>query len=290
MADTAIMIDKEGIRTTVRAVCLKPEDYENDFVCAGISEEGSACEIPMSIISETERRKRHFGARCRTHINGCPFDEKRRKITVEMLDRSGKGKTTEDIFSRLNKDKPKKSRPPKGGSHPPEGEIEPDTTEEEYEEEEREIRSKERPPQTVQELVMILQSLDTKDYYADKLVFDQILDERTVAAYRRIPIPEGTPFVITVRKTLPYPYVQNLENNQWVLIDYWTKSINSYAPLVFILTVTAAAKKKLYNLCQHDPAVKIQVYVKLKKHPTLPNTYISELVKAHMICASFDVD
>lgn len=288
MADTAIMIDKEGIRTTVRAVCLKPEDYENNFVCAGISEEGAACEIPMSIISETERRKRHFGARCRTHINGCPFDEKRKKITVEMLDRSGKGKTTEDIFNRLNKDKQKKPRPPKGGSHPPEGEIEPDTPEEEYEEEEREIRSKERPPQTVQELVMILQSLDTKDHYAGSLVFDQILDARTIKAYRGYSLPTGKPFVITARKTSPYSYF--LDNNQWALVDYWSKGPNAYEPFVFILTVTPGAKQKLYNLCQHDPAVKIQVYVKLKKHPTLPNTYISELVKAHMICASFDVD
>lgn len=286
MADTAIMIDKEGIRTTVRAVCLKREDYENDFVCAGISDEGSACEIPMSIISETERRKRHFGARCRTHINGCPFDEKRKKITVEMLDRSGKGKTTQDIFNRLNKDKKERRKPSRGGEHPPEGEIEPDMTEEEYEEEEREIQSKERPPQTVQELVMILQSLDTKDYYADKLVFDQILDARTIEAYRGYSLPTGKPFIITARKTSPYSYF--LDNNQWALVDYWSKGPNAYEPFVFILTVTPGAKQKLYNLCQQDPTVKIQVYVILKKHPTLPNTYISELVKAHMICASFD--
>jgi len=293
MGAVAFVIEEDGTIRNIFAARMKLEDRGKEMFCAGrIEEDGTICGTQVSFVEPTERKRGYFGAFSKNHPHrkGCQFDEKRKEITVEMLDRSGKGKTTEDVFSRLNKDKPKKPRPPKGDSHPPEGEIEPDTTEEEYEEEGRKIRSKERPPQTVQELVMILQSLDTKDYYADKLVFDQILDERTVAAYRRMPIPEGTPFVITVRKTLPYPYVQNLENNQWVLVDYWTKSPNSYTPLVFILTVTAAAKKKLYNLCQRDPVVKIQVYVKLKKHPTLPNTYISELVKAHMICASFDVD
>ena len=289
MGCVAFRIGPDGQKTFCTAGHLQPEDYASKLYCGGWSdEEMRICGIPVGVIEESERMNEHF-RRCRgvrPHIKGCPFDEKRKKITVEMLDRSGKGKTSEDIFHRLNKDKKKKPRPPKGSGHPHEGDIEPDTTEEEYEEDEREIRCKERPPQNVQELIMVLRSLKTSDYYADKLVFDQILDERTIEAYRGYSLPTGMPFIISARKTSPYLY--SLENNQWVLVDYWSKGPNAYEPFVFILTVTPGAKQKLYKLCQHDPAVKIQVYVKLKKHPTLPNTYISELVKAHMICASFD--
>lgn len=288
MGSDAIMIDKNGKRTPVTGGCLRTEDYDNDFICAGITEEGILCGVPVSVVRAAERRKEHFRAysEAHPHIKGCPFCEKRKKITIEMLDRSGKGKTTQDVFARLNKEKMKRRKSPKGGKIDPEEPSEINTEDEDYTENEREIRTKERLPQTLSEHVMLLQSLDTKDVYADSLVFDQILDERTIDAYRRMPIPVGKPFVITARKTLPYKYMKNLENNQWVLIDYWAK--DTYSPLVFVLTVTPGAKQKLYNLCQLDPAAKIHVYAIFKKHPTLPFTYLSELVRAQMICASFD--
>lgn len=286
MGSVAFRIGPDGKKLFCTAGHLQPEDYASELYCGGWSdEEMKICGAPVGVVEESERMNEHF-RRCRgvrPHIKGCPFDEKRKKITVEMLDRGGKGKTTEDIFNRITKDKKKREKPPKGGSYPPEGEIEPYPTVEECEEDERDIRTKKRPPQTVQELVMVLKSLNTTDYYADKRVIDQILDERTIATYRRMPIPEGKPFVITARKTLPNMYVQNRKNNQWVLVDYWTKKPNAYAPLVFVLTVTAAAKKKLYNLCLQEPAARVLIYAKFKRHPELKNTYVSDLVKAHMI-------
>lgn len=284
MGEVAFVIEEDGTIRNIFASRMKPEDRGKEMFCAGrIEEDGTICGTQVSFVEPTERKRGYFGAFSKNHPHrkGCQFDEKRKEITVEMLDRSGKGKTIEDIFNRLNKDKQKKPRPPKGGSHPPEGEIEPDTTEEEYEEEEREIRSKERPPQNVQELAMVLKSLNIHDYYADKFVFDQILDARTIEAYRGYSLPTGKPFIITARKTSPYSYF--LENNQWALVDYWSKEPNAYEPFVFILTVTPGAKQKLYNLCKLDPAAKILVYSKFKKHPTLKRTYISDVVKAHMI-------
>lgn len=284
MGSVAFRIGPDGKKIFCMAGHLQQEDCTSELYCGGWSDdEMKICGAPVGVVEKSERMNEHFrrSRGARPHIKGCPFDEKRKMITVEMLDRGGRGKTTEDIFNRITKDKKKREKPPKGGSHPPEGGIEPYPPVEECEEDEREIRTKKRHPQTVQELVMVLKSLNTTDYYADKRVFDQILDERTIAAYRGYSLPIGKPFIITTRKTSPYSYF--LENNQWALVDYWSKSPNAKEPFVFIFTVTPGAKKKLYNLCQMDPAVKILVYAKFKRHPTLKNAYISELVKAQMI-------
>ena len=114
------------------------------------------------------------------------------------------------------------------------------------------------------------------------------MDERTITGYRQDgEIPTGKPFVIFARKAIPGQYNVYLENDQWFLIDAFGRRENAFR---FILNVSAEAKKKLWNLCNINPAVKIVLQGVFYKHPTLPNTYISDpnkTIKAKIITAKF---
>lgn len=299
MAEEAFLVKPDGSLEQVRAENLTDEDRKNRFLCCGIGDEGILCAIDMRLSAATMNKKRHFypGGTTIKHLPGCSKCRERKVIIAEKLDQSGKRTTVEKLFERMNQDTalpPEKGYPPtdEGGN----GVDEPTTDlpqDDHVETEERDVPEKEiqrrlRNPRNIDEYTALLAILSLDDEYAGRQVRDQILDERTITGYRQDgEIPTGKPFVIFARKAIPGQYNVYLENDQWFLIDAFGRRENAFR---FILNVSAEAKKKLWNLCNINPAVKIVLQGVFYKHPTLPNTYISDpnkTIKAKIITAKF---
>lgn len=137
----------------------------------------------------------------------------------------------------------------------------------------------------------MLKLLKTTDSYADKLVFDQILDERTRDSYKRFKrIPVGVPFIVTMSKCYKLYKRENVGRNQCLLKDYWTEEERIQEGFTFFLNLDDMAREKLRNLCKREPAAKIMVYAVFRRDPQCSGRYISELVKAHMIDVDTDDD
>ena len=253
----------------------------------------------MSLSRETDFACRRFypETRDQRHKEGCPNAREGKKTIVHKLDQSGENITTQQLFDKMNRDKyikPKKEAEPETEETPSE-EVEIDENagpkngfpdvhisidEDDYI---KEIETKKRHPRTVAEYIELLTILSPQAKYADQLVYDQILDERTIDGHKRFrKIPAERPFIITACKAIPRDYGISLNNNQWLLRDFRDSGSKAF---LFILNVDAEAKEKLWNLCDIKPAVRICVWSIFHKHPTLPRTFVSDLVKAHMITA-----
>lgn len=290
MAEEAYLIKPDGSLELVRAEDLTDEDRKNKYLCCGIGDGGILCAIDMRLSAATVNKRRHFypGGTTIKHLPGCSKCKERKVIVVETLDQSGKGTTVEKLYDRMNHDKitvvpPEKGDPPTDegddGVDEPTTDLPQDDNEEAegHDAPEKEIRRKLRNPRNIDEYIELLGILSPDDEYAGRPVRDQILDEGTIMGYRQAgEIPTGRPFVINARKAIPGQYHTYLENDQWFLIDYFGPRENAFR---FILNVSAEAKKKLWNLCNINPAVKIALQGIFCKHPTLPNTFVSDASK-----------
>lgn len=295
MAQTAIEIMPDGQRRKVNISDLTEDDLQkcNSYVCTGILDDGQVCNAPMLPFLGSKHRDGYFYEKSRKtpHLHDCPEARSRKATTVEMLDRRAQGKTNEALYDQLNQDKkPRGKKPPINPPIPDPEDFELDTPpyDETDDEQEKEIKARLRMPRNIQEFISLLSSLSIHDNYTNKKVFDLILDHRTVESYRRMGLPTNRPFVINARRTFPYEHGIALGNHQWILVDYWATGKHKSNPIVFLLDVTPEAQAKLVNLCRIEPSVKITLYVRLHRHPTLPRTYTSDLVKPQMIAASFD--
>ena len=294
MATQAIMIGTNGERRLVYAKDLTAENRKNSFFCTGITPQGELCGCPVKPSQPTPLHGSYFYASDSNarHKPGCSNCKKRKTTDVERLDQSGVGITIEALFERLNREtitvsEPEKGDPPMGrdgddvGDHTIDISAEDNGEAENQKDDEKEIRIKPRHPRAFIEYKDLLTRLSEKDTYANRLVYDQILDERTVAGYRRFGvIPTGRPFIITARKTIPREYGIQLTNGQWLLKDFWGRGGNEF---LFIVNVNEEAKQLLWNLSNITPAVKIVIWAVFHRCPTRPKTYISERVKPDMI-------
>ena len=294
MATQAIMIGTNGERRLVYAKDLPAEARKHRFICAGITPQGDLCGCPVKPSQPTPLRGPYFyesdsNAR---HRLGCSNCKKRKTTDVERLDQSGVGITIEDLFERLNREtitisKPEKEDPLRGeegddvGDNTIDISAEDNGDAENQKDDEKEIWIKPRHPRTFIEYKDLLTRLSEKDIYASRLVYDQILDERTVAGYRRLGfIPTGRPFVITARKTHPREYGIQLANDQWLLKDFWGRGGNEF---LFILNVSEEAKQLLWNLSNISSTVKIVIWGVFCKCAIRHKTYMSDLLKPDMI-------
>lgn len=289
MAENAIMIDAQDNRYPRHISQVTESELVNRFICSAILDDGKICGAPMRPCQRNDSsREGYFYLEHRNcpHRPGCDKARSRKKITIEKLDHRCEKISGQELYDFLNRDKlntlRRAKKPPTptepGDTNylpPPSGNKNND---------EKDIQAKLCMPRTFEEYIHLLKTLSTTDEFTDKLVFDLILDERTIDSYRRMNLPMH-PFIITARRTFPQKHNVRLENTQWLLIDYWSSGHYRYSPFVFLLNLTTDAKQKLYNLCQIEPSVKIYVYSIFKKHPDIPRMYVSETVKAHMICA-----
>ena len=299
MARDAIWIDETGNAKLVYAKELTDADIGKRYLCSGTADDGCLCGIRMSLSRESELACRRFypETRDQRHKEGCPNAREGKKTIVHKLDQSGENITTQQLFDKMNRDKyikPKKEAEPETEETPSE-EVEIDESagpkngfpdvhisidEDDYI---KEIETKKRHPRTVAEYIELLTILPPQVKYADRLVYDQILDERTIDGYKRFGrIPTERPFVINASKAVPRDYGIGLNNNQWLLRDFRDWGSNAF---LFVLNLDAKAKEKLRNLCEIKPAVKIGVWAIFHAHPTRPMTFESELIKEHMITA-----
>lgn len=286
MASEAIMILPDGSRKLIRAIELTAEERNNRFLCSGIANNGKLCACRLKPTNATPLQSpyfREYDANAK-HQSGCEYCRRRPVTTVEMLDRSG-GKTTfGDLYGKLNCDKAPKGKREKGL------EEEPFSFEEEFlpqqdtpDNQPKEILQKKRNPRDFRETYELLTSLSTTNRYAGQLVFDVILDDRTVEAYRRLgKIPTVRPFIATLRKAIPRVYGINLAPDEWLLRDC---GANNGKEFLFVLKLNSEAKQLVWNLSEISPAVQIRIWSVFHPHPTLPRTYVSELVKPQMIYA-----
>jgi hypothetical protein len=292
MANVAFMVCADGTKQLVKAVDVAPDDRDNPFFCAGITDIGELCEAPVKLADTIDPEDTYFYSSDRTkgHKPGCSFCRAREVSTVEKMDRSGETITFGGLYNRLNRDKlprkPKSMGPEEGSDTDIEEESEPNH--ENPDDCEKKIVTKRRNPRDFRETFELLTSLKTSDQYADGFVFDFIFDERTAEVYRYLQrIPVGRPFIVTLRKTIPQAYGIQLEPDEWLLKDYWGKNCKEF---VFVLKTTPEAKEIISNLCNISPAVQIRVWAVFHPHPTLPGVYVSDLVKSHMILAEITED
>lgn len=284
MAKDAIIVYPNGDRKPILAIDLTEEEREYDFLCRGVTEDGEPCGCPVRPSSSNARNPYFYESDKRNgHKPGCSNSRKRTTIDIETLDRTGENTTIKHLFDKNNCDKPQRSKKNKTVKADNFYGIEYENIEEDSDENEKEIRSKKRNPRNFREILALFASLNTNDKYAGQYVFDYILDERTVAAYRRMAsIPQNTPFIITAKKAVPAHHNIRLNNSQWLLMDYWGGRDNAF---LFILNVTPTAKEKLLKFCEITPPAKIQVWGEFHRHPTRAKVYISELVRPEMIHA-----
>lgn len=287
MASKAFMLFPDGSRKLVNAVEVSPEDRDNKFLCAGITTTGEVCEALVKPADTANPEDTYFYVCDRKirHKPGCSYCRERTASIIGKLDRSGEKITFGDLYDRINRDKrplkPKGKGTESDGFTNPEGENEP--IQEDLDPIEKKVQQKKRNPRDCHETIELLRSLKITDRYAGRLVFDLILDDRTVEAYKRLgKIPVGRPFVVTLRKAIPQAYNINLEPDEWLLKDYWGKP---YKEFLFILKLTPEAKEVIWNICNISPAVQIRIWAVFYPHPTLPGAYVSEVIKPHMICA-----
>ena len=285
MATQVIMICPNGEKQLVSVASLTDDDRKNKFLCAGITPEGELCGCPVIVTNKTNRRNAYAREHNVAHKEGCSACRRRSAIDVEKLDKLGKKTSVKGLYDKLNQEKAPRAK--KGKATEEEGFFE--TEEYQYTHGEKDsfdnrgIRHTLRNPRDFQEVYELIASLPSDSPYADRLVFDLMLDERTVDAYRRLgSVPTQWPFIVVTRKAIPRQRGFFLKNDQWLLVDFWGKEHNAF---FFILTVTPEAKQKLWNLCEISPAVKIIVWAEFRKDPTRPRTYISSLVKPEMIFA-----
>lgn len=292
MSKEAIMIDQQNNRVLVNIDTLSPAEYENRFICPGILDDGTTCGILTRPAEGVVVRGAYFypARRDQPHRPGCPCARARKTTIVESLDRRGAGKTNWELFESLNREKSIHSKKEKSKTQKFEADPNYDSYSEHTEmgNDCKDIQTKKRMPRKTEEYARLLMTLSIHDNYMDGKVFDFLLDERTIESYRRMGIPCGKPFLAMCRRTLPYKHEISIENNQWVLVDYWAIGKNARYPIVFVLNVDSEAKSKLLNLCRIEPSVKIAVYAVFQKHPTLQRAYISEPIKAQMITAFMD--
>lgn len=288
MAKNAIMIDSLGNRYPRHISQVTESEIGNVFICSTVLDDGNICGAPMRPCRRNDTSLDGYFYLAHhdcPHRSGCDKARSRTKITIEKLDHRCEDISGQELYDFLNRDKlntlrrtkkPPTPTEPKGTDYlpPPSG----------NQNDEKDIQSKLCTPRTLEEYIRLLKALSTTDEFTDKLVFDLILDERTIDSYRRMNLPLH-PFVITARRTFPQKHNVRLENTQWLLIDFWSSGHYRHSPFVFLLNLTVDAKEKLYDLCQIKPSVKIYVYSIFKKHPDIPRMYVSETVKAHMICA-----
>lgn len=300
MAKEAIMIHDDGSSELVYAKDLTDADQNNKFICPGILDGGCLCGIDMALSNETDLVGRYFYARARNQIHGkgCPCARNREKSIVERLDQRGEGTTTQQLYDRFNRDeRPKIKKPDNPPLYKDPDDLEdvytPDNPTAESQNEydrntDKQIEIKQRGPRNPKEYIELISNLPTNAQYADRLVYDQILDERTIQGYRRFgTIPTERPLVVNTKKALPRDYDISLNSNQWLLQDYWGKGRNAF---LLILNLDPEAKQKLWNLCDCKPAVRISILGIFRKHPTRPRTFVSDLVKSNMIVAAITND
>ncbi len=287
MAAQAIMIVPSGERVLVYAKDLTDEERKNKFICAGITTKGELCGCQMKSSQPTPLHDPYFyeSDSSEGHKPGCSCCRKRSTTDIEILDQSGERITTEKLYERITRKKVT-ARPPKkkGGDGGGEPAIHIPGEEDEGEnqdDKEKKIRMKSRDPRTFLEYKNLLTNLSVHKKYAGQFVFDQILDQRTVAGYQRLGfIPTGRPFVITARKTFPREHGIHLTNDQWLLKDFWARGDNGF---VFILDVSEEAKQLLWNLSNISPAVQIFIWTVFREYQSRPKTYISERVTPETI-------
>lgn len=304
MAKQAYMLDENGELKLMHSSKLTEAERKNSFYCCGCTPNGETCGTPMQASEETDAKQSYFYQRFRDkpHKPGCSNNRANPKSVVEKLDQRGEGLTTQQLHEKLNRDKVprKKKRKPDVPD-----DVDEDNNEErgaenpdedngvgvKDEREEKEIQQRNRTPRNLTELIALLKYLKKNDMYADKLVFDQILDERTKDSYKRFKhIPVGVPFIITASKVYGLYKREYIGNNQCLLKDYWTMEEEIERGFTFLLNLDDTAREKLRNLCRREPAVKIMVYGVFHRDPQRSGRYISELIKAHMIDVDTDND
>ena len=303
MAKQAYMVGENGEWKLVYCRELTEEERNGTFCCCGCTPNGETCGIPVEASEGSDVKESYFYQRFRNqpHKPGCSNNRANPKSVVEKLDQRGEGLTTQQLHEKLNRDKvtrKKKRKPdaPDDGDedNQEQGVENPDEDNGvgvKDEREEKEIQQRNRTPRNLTELIALLKHLKKNDMYADKMVFDQILDERTKDSYKRFRrIPDGVPFIITASKVYGLYKHEYLSNNQCLLKDYWTMEEEIEKGFTFLLNLDDAAREKLRNLCKREPPVKIMVYSVFHRDPQSSGRYISELIKAHMIDVDTDND
>ena len=289
MADSALKLKEDGSYETVYAKDITEADRGCNFICNGTDEDtGIACKAPVFPKFVSSTGKFYFGVhrKSRPHIPFCSNNHSRKTIDVKILDRSAHNTSDVEIYQNIYSYR-EKERSKRNKRNPDDkldyDEQDLDSSDYIQADDEKKIRQKLRNPQTIREYIALLESLSTTDTYANRLVFDLILDERTLEQYARMGIPCGRPFVVTAKRTFPYNHDIQIGPSQWLLVDYWANGRRKDYPIRFLLNVTPDAQKKLVNLCRNEPFSKIFVYAIFKEYDRKRRIYESNLVMPHMI-------
>lgn len=213
------------------------------------------------------------------HVVGCEHDRRSKKSRIERFDMRCADLNSRDLLQKMSQRKEIKKRDPKGktGGDGGDGDTDRETSEETRH---REVEDVARRPSSPEGLAEVFEALPVRSPIMEGYVFDFVVDHRTLEYYRANGIPEDTPVLTLMKKTVAkHRYVE--DPKQWEIIlascDYDASNDDESRACLRYRVREYHTRQKLMELMRKKDSENyyLVMFGCWEKDSVNPNTYIA---------------